>query len=95
MPRIVFCNEDEIGANFFSASSMWIGLAPGRCTPIGAENQFKGVIDLVRGQRGLGSRDARRGAVHNIEKPAELADQAKEYREAGRGRGELDDDARC
>ena len=49
--------------------------------PIGAESNFKGMIDLVRMQAYVYHTDAQ-GAMYEVEAiPADLADQAKEYRE--------------
>jgi elongation factor G len=49
--------------------------------PIGAEQQFKGIIDLVR-MKGVVWDDETLGAkYHDVEIPADMAEQAKEYRE--------------
>src|SRR6202043_630523 len=62
--------------------------------PIGAEQQFKGIIDLVR-MKGVVWDDESLGAnYHDIEIPADMLDQAKEYREKMiEAAVELDDDA--
>jgi elongation factor G len=86
VPRIVFCNKmDKIGADFFQCLKDIVdrlGAKPVAVQlPIGAEAQFKGVIDLVR-MVGVVWDDETLGAkYHDIEIPAELKDQAKEYRE--------------
>jgi len=86
IPRIVFCNKmDKIGADFFQCLKDIIdrlGAKPVAVQlPIGAEAQFKGVIDLIR-MVGVVWDDETLGAkYHDIEIPAELAEQAKEYRE--------------
>ena len=49
--------------------------------PIGAEQQFKGIVDLVR-MKGVIWDDESLGAkFHDVDIPADMADQAKEYRE--------------
>src|ERR1700756_289577 len=86
VPRIVFCNKmDKIGADFFQCLKDIVDRLGARPVavplPIGSESQFKGVIDLIR-MVGVVWDDETLGAkYHDIEIPAELADQAKEYRE--------------
>jgi elongation factor G len=85
VPRIVFCNKmDKIGADFFQCLKDIVdrlGAKPVAIQlPIGAENQFKGIIDLVR-MVGVVWDDESLGAkYHDIEIPADLKDQAQEYR---------------
>jgi elongation factor G len=86
VPRIVFANKmDKIGADFFRCLSDIVerlGAKPVAIQlPIGAESQFKGVIDLVRMKGVVWEEEALGAKYHDIEIPAELADQAKEYRE--------------
>jgi elongation factor G len=99
VPRIVFCNKmDKIGADFFQCLKDIVdrlGAKPVAVQlPIGAENNFKGIIDLVR-MVGVVWDDETLGAKYNdVEIPADLADQAKEYREKlVEAAVELDDDA--
>ena len=86
MPRIVFCNKmDKIGADFFQCLKDIVDRLGARPVavqlPIGAENQFKGIIDLVR-MVGVVWDDETLGAkYHDIDIPADLKDQAREYRE--------------
>jgi elongation factor G len=86
VPRIVFCNKmDKVGADFFQCLKDIVdrlGAKPVAVQlPIGAEAQFKGIIDLIR-MVGVVWDDETLGAkYHDIEIPAELAEQAKEYRE--------------
>ncbi len=62
--------------------------------PIGAESQFKGIIDLVRMVGVVWDEETLGAKYHDIEIPADLADQAKEYREKlVEAAVELDDDA--
>jgi elongation factor G len=86
VPRIVFANKmDKIGADFFRCLSDIVdrlGAKPVAIQlPIGAEQQFKGIIDLVR-MKGVVWEDEGLGAkYHDIDIPADMLDQAKEYRE--------------
>jgi elongation factor G len=99
VPRIVFANKmDKIGADFFQCLSDIVdrlGAKPVAIQlPIGAESQFKGVVDLVR-MVGVVWEDEGLGAkYHDVEIPADMVDQAKEYREKlVEAAVELDDDA--
>ncbi len=99
VPRIVFCNKmDKIGADFFQCLKDIVdrlGAKPVAVQlPIGAESNFKGIIDLVR-MVGVVWDDETLGAKYkDVEIPADLADQAKEYREKlVEAAVELDDDA--
>src|SRR6266849_6190132 len=86
VPRIVFANKmDKIGADFFRCLSDIVerlGAKPIAIQlPIGAESQFKGIVDFVR-MVGVVWEDEGLGAkYHDVEIPADMADQAKEYRE--------------
>jgi elongation factor G len=86
VPRIVFCNKmDKVGADFFQCLKDIVerlGAKPVPIQlPIGAEQQFRGVVDLVR-MKGVVWDDESLGAkYHDIDIPADLLDQAKEYRE--------------
>ena len=98
VPRIVFANKmDKIGADFFRCLSDIVdrlGAKPVAIQlPIGAEQQFKGLIDLVR-MKGVVWEDEGLGAkYHDIDIPADMLDQAKEYREKMvEAAVELDDD---
>src|ERR1700742_4770563 len=99
VPRIVFANKmDKIGADFFKCLDdieTRLGAKPVAIQlPIGAEQNFKGLIDLVR-MKGVIWEDEALGANYkDIDIPAELLDQAKEYREKMiEAAVELDDDA--
>ena len=86
VPRIVFANKmDKIGADFFQCLQDIVdrlGAKPIAIQlPIGAEQQFKGLIDLVR-MKGVIWNDESLGANYeDIEIPADMLDQANEYRE--------------
>ena len=99
VPRIVFCNKmDKIGADFFQCLkdiSDRLGAKPIAIQlPIGAEQQFKGIVDLVR-MKGVVWDDESLGAkYHDVEIPPDLVERAREYREKMvEAAVELDDDA--
>src|SRR5262247_1350662 len=99
VPRIVFANKmDKIGADFFQCLKDIVdrlGAKPVAIQlPIGAENQFKGLIDLVRMKAVVWDDESLGAKYHDEEIPADLLDQAKEYREKMvEAAVELDDDA--
>ena len=86
VPRIAFVNKmDRVGADFFRVVQM-IRDRLGACPlvlqlPIGSEEHFRGVIDLVQMKAILWD-DESLGAKYRVESiPDELMGQAKEYRE--------------
>ncbi|MBZ9993498.1 elongation factor G [Mesorhizobium sp. BH1-1-4] len=86
VPRMIFCNKmDKIGADFYRSVEM-IGSRLGAQAvvmqlPIGAETDFKGVVDLVE-MNALVWRDETLGAAWDVvEIPADLKARAEEYRE--------------
>ena len=99
VPRIVFCNKmDKIGADYFQCLKDIVdrlGAKPVAIQlPIGAEAQFKGIVDLVRMVGVVWDEETLGAKYHDVEIPAELADLAKEYREKLiEAAVELDDDA--
>ncbi len=99
VPRIVFCNKmDKIGADFFQCLKDIVdrlGAKPVAIQlPIGSENNFKGIIDLVRMVGVVWDEETLGAKYHDIEIPADMLDQAKEYREKlVEAAVELDDDA--
>ncbi|MCH4538788.1 MULTISPECIES: elongation factor G [Brucella/Ochrobactrum group] len=85
VPRMVFVNKmDKIGADFYRCVEM-VGSRLGAVAlpvqlPIGAENEFEGVIDLIE-MKAL-TWDGTIGAAATVgEVPEHLKDQAEEYRE--------------
>ncbi len=86
VPRIAFVNKmDRLGADFFRAVRMIqerLGARPVPVQlPIGAEENFKGVIDLVQ-MKAVVWDDESLGAKYRVEPiPGGLAAQAEEYRE--------------
>lgn len=99
VPRVVFVNKmDKIGADFFKCVADIIGRVAGKpvCLqlPIGAESSFKGVIDLIKMKAIVWSGEALGANFSEEEIPADLADQAVEYRtKMIEACVELDDDA--
>ncbi|MQT13737.1 elongation factor G [Segnochrobactrum spirostomi] len=99
VPRIVFCNKmDKIGADFYRCLDdikVRLGAKPVPIQlPIGAESDFKGLVDLVR-MVGVIWHDEDKGATfHEVEIPADLQERAEEYRAALiEAAVELDDEA--
>ena len=86
VPRIVFANKmDKIGADFFKCLDdikTRLGAKPVAIQlPIGSEQNFKGLVDLVR-MKGVVWDDELLGAkYHDIDIPADMLDDAKKYRE--------------
>jgi len=87
VPRIVFANKmDKTGADFYKCLDdikVRLGARPIAIQlPIGAESEFKGMVDLVR-MRGIVWEEEQLGAKFNeIDIPADLVEKAKEYRTA-------------
>ena len=86
VPRICFINKmDRVGADFFHSMETIVSRLKCRPVaiqlPVGAEDQFKGVIDLVDMKARIWH-DETLGAQYDvIDIPAELQEQAHEYRE--------------
>jgi elongation factor G len=84
VPRICFINKmDRVGANFFASVASIrerLGANP-VCIqlPIGAENDFKGMVDLVRMEAILYTDDLGTTSKRS-EIPADMAEQVAEYR---------------
>ncbi|TNC28682.1 elongation factor G [Amycolatopsis alkalitolerans] len=87
VPRICFVNKmDKLGADFYftvSTIEQRLGVRPLPIQlPIGAENDFEGVIDLVRMKALVWRGEVKKGDDYAVEDiPAELAERAAEYRE--------------
>lgn len=86
VPRMVFVNKmDRIGANFYNVESQIKQRLKANpvpiSIPIGAEENFKGVVDLIQ-MKAIVWNDESMGAKYDIEDiPAELIEKANEYRE--------------
>ena len=87
VPRICFVNKmDKLGADFYYTVQTIIdrlGVRPLVIQlPIGAENDFEGVVDLVRMKALTWRGEVQKGEDYSVEEiPAELAEKAAEYRE--------------
>ena len=86
VPRICFINKmDRVGADFFHSVETIVSRL--KCNPVviqlpvGAEDQFKGVVDLVQ-MKAMTWRDETLGAEYDlVDIPADLTTKAEEYRE--------------
>ena len=98
VPRVVFVNKmDKTGADFFNCVEEIVSRVAGKpvCIqlPIGAENNFKGIIDLVRMKAVVWDNENLGATFRDEEIPADLLEQAKEYRHTLlEAAVELDDD---
>src|SRR5512143_2272043 len=87
VPRICFINKmDRVGADFFMSVGTIkekLGARPVVLQiPIGAEDKYRGMVDLVK-MKGITFDDETMGAKYQeVPIPADLVDQAKEYRAA-------------
>jgi elongation factor G len=86
VPRICFVNKmDRIGADFKRTFSQIISKLEANPVaiqlPIGAEDKFVGVVDLIK-MRSITYKDETMGADYIVgEIPADMLDEAKHYRE--------------
>jgi len=99
VPRMIFCNKmDKIGADFYRSYEMIKSRLGATAVavqlPIGAENEFKGVVDLIE-MNALVWRDESLGAQWDVvEIPADMKAKAEEWREKMiESAVEVDDDA--
>ncbi|HEY3375281.1 MAG TPA: elongation factor G [Candidatus Aquicultor sp.] len=84
VPRIAYINKmDRTGADFFNVIQMMkgrLGATPVALQlPIGSEDQFTGIIDLVR-MKAIIYKDDLGKVIEEVDIPAEHADKAEEYR---------------
>ena len=84
VPRICFCNKmDRIGANFYRCLDMIVDRLGARPMalqlPIGAEDEFKGVIDLLQMKAIIYTGSTADSPIEITDIPAELKDKAEEY----------------
>ncbi len=85
VPRIVFVNKmDRIGANFFRVEEQIRERLKANPIPIqipiGAEDNFRGVVDLVRMKAYVWNDEKKPTDYVEEEIPAEVKDKAEEYR---------------
>ncbi len=86
VPRMIFVNKmDKIGADFFDCVRSVIDRLGAKPIvmqlPIGAESDFKGIVDLVRMKGVVWDEDTLGASFRDIDIPADLLDKAKEYRD--------------
>ncbi|MCP5072521.1 MAG: elongation factor G [Rhodobacteraceae bacterium] len=86
VPRMIFVNKmDKVGADFYNSVEMVksrLGAKPLIMQlPIGAENDFVGVIDLVKMQAIVWKDESLGAEFEYTDIPADLADRAAEYHE--------------
>ncbi len=84
VPRICFINKmDRVGADFYRSVETIVDRLKARPVPIqlpiGAEDQFTGVVDLVSMKARVWLDETLGAKYDEIEIPAEMAAQAKEY----------------
>ncbi|MCZ6116931.1 elongation factor G [Campylobacter ureolyticus] len=84
VPRIVFVNKmDRVGANFYNVEQQIKDRLKANPVPlqipIGAEDDFKGVVDLVNMKALVWEDETKPTTYVEREIPAELLDKAKEY----------------
>ena len=85
VPRIVFCNKmDKVGADFYQCLEdikVRLGARPVPIQlPIGSEQNFKGIIDLVRMKAVVWEEEQLGAKFADIEIPEDMVEKAKEYR---------------
>ena len=86
VPRMIFVNKmDKLGADFYRCRDMVVerlGATPLVLQlPIGAESEFKGVVDLVRMRSIIWLEESLGAKFEYGEIPEDMAEQAAEYRE--------------
>jgi len=86
VPRICFINKmDRIGADFYHAIDTIVERLKCRPVaiqiPVGAEDQFRGVVDLIRMKARIWRDETLGAEFDEVEIPAELMEKAKAYRE--------------
>jgi elongation factor G len=86
VPRICFINKmDRVGADFFHSVDTIVERLKARPVaiqiPVGAEDQFKGVVNLVTMKARIWRDETLGPKYDDVEIPAELVEEAKIYRE--------------
>jgi len=86
VPRICFINKmDRVGADFYHAVDTIVEKLQARPVPIqipvGAEDQFKGVVDLVRMKARIWRDETLGAAYDDVDIPEPLVEKAREWRE--------------
>lgn len=86
VPRLVFVNKmDRIGANFYSVENQIIQRLKSRAIPIalpiGAEESFKGIVDLVEMKSYIWNDDTMGAQYDIVDIPEDMKDISHKYRE--------------
>ena len=86
VPRVCFINKmDRMGADFFHALDTIVEKLQARPVaiqiPVGAEDQFKGIVDLITMKARIWKEETLGAAYEDIDIPADLVEKANEYRE--------------
>ncbi|GJM01554.1 MAG: elongation factor G [Rhodomicrobium sp.] len=86
VPRMIFVNKmDKLGADFYNSVAMVEERLGAKALPIqlpiGAENDFLGVIDLVKMKAIIWEEESLGASFHEAEIPDDLKEKAEEYRE--------------
>ncbi len=87
VPRMIFVNKmDRTGADFYNVLNQVNERLKSNAVPIqlpiGAEENFKGIIDLVQMKAIVWDEDAAMGSNYHVEEiPADMMEIAEEYRE--------------
>jgi elongation factor G len=84
VPRICFINKmDRVGADFYRAVETIVDRLQAKPVPIqipvGAEDQFKGIVDLLTMKARIWRDDSLGAKYDDVDIPADLAEKAKEY----------------
>jgi elongation factor G len=85
VPKIAFVNKmDRVGADFFAVlkaiEEQLGGNAVALAIPLGSENNFRGVIDLLEMKAYIYEEESQGREFHSEEIPGELLEEAKKYR---------------
>ncbi len=86
VPRICFINKmDRVGADFYHSIDTIVDRLKCRPVaiqiPVGAEDQFKGIVDLVTMKARIWRDETLGAEFDEVEIPADLLEKAKSYRE--------------
>ncbi len=86
VPRIAFVNKmDRVGADFFHAVEMMKDRLKANAVPIhlpiGQGDMFNGIIDLITMRARMFNEETLGATFEDVDIPASLAEQAKEYRQ--------------
>ena len=86
VPRIAFVNKmDRVGADFFRVVAMMVDRLKTKPVvmqlPIGKEETFKGLVDLIEGKGIIWDEDTLGAKYRFIDIPADMKEQVAEYRE--------------